>query len=299
MSAILRGDFHDALLATPMRAHIEVPLRSVHAISPLLGALPVRGDLGLYVRRRREREGAPSSGSHPRAQRDGRAGLDARAHLVRHGGHLRRRAAARKVVAFRKADQLLDLNADLALRASDLIAGTAAGEANADASLTKFPIGAVSGFFDDDTIDGDLSGRRPQGPPQGRHARREPRSRAGPHQRNKVRRHHGDGNRPRRFARGRSAGGPSGWLRRRACDERHGVGRRGDADLRPEEADRRRPQRQELPHWDDCSVHSRRGERARRTVKRRHQAPHHVGNERWHDGRRNPSSTAGYSRVPP
>ena len=47
MSAILAGTAREALLVTPVRAHLELPLRSVGDVPALMGSLPVRGNVGL------------------------------------------------------------------------------------------------------------------------------------------------------------------------------------------------------------------------------------------------------------
>ncbi len=152
------GDARDALLSTPVRAHLDVPVRSIASVPALFATLPARGEVGITV----DLEGTARQ-PHLQALMHARNIVDADdptpvpisldTAAIYDGAVLRA-----KLVARQKDRQVMDVVADVAVPVRDAIAGNLSWEASADAHFTKFPIGAVTGFFDENTIDGDLNG---------------------------------------------------------------------------------------------------------------------------------------------
>ena len=158
MKAILAGSPRDALLATPMRAHLEVPIRPVDQIQPFVEMMPVRGKFGFVVdaegnRERPSRSGPRSCADIVAADDPSPVPISFDSAAIYDGDQARF-----KVVALRNTDKVLDVTAGVTVHASDVLAGSVPWEANADVAFAKFPIGAVTGFVDENMMDGDLNG---------------------------------------------------------------------------------------------------------------------------------------------
>jgi translocation and assembly module TamB len=152
------GDLRAALLVTPVRAHIDVPVRSIGAVPALSSMVPARGELGITA----DVEGTARE-PHLQALLHARNIVDENdptpvplsfdTAAFYDGAVLRARFVARQ-----KETQVMDLVADVAVPVNDVLAGALSWEASADARFTKFPVGAVTGFFDENAIDGDMNG---------------------------------------------------------------------------------------------------------------------------------------------
>jgi translocation and assembly module TamB len=148
----------DALLNTFVRTHIEVPTRSIGAVPALMASVPARGKMGLVF----DAEGTARA-PHLQTLVHLRDIVDADDPTPTpisfdvaaiYDGDL----ARAKLVAVRDGKKVLDVTTDATLHANDLLAGTAPWQASADVAFTGFPIGAVTGFFDENSLDGSLDG---------------------------------------------------------------------------------------------------------------------------------------------
>jgi translocation and assembly module TamB len=159
MAALLGGGAREALLATRIKAHAEVPLRPLDDLPPAFDRPPAKGDVGLSL-------DVDGSAREPRVV------LVARARNLRNAEDATPvpvtfdtavtydgKDARAQIVAVRPEGKVLDARADAQVSAHDLLAGGApAWVANADVLFTKFPVGAVSPFAKED-IDGELNGK--------------------------------------------------------------------------------------------------------------------------------------------
>ncbi len=158
MTALLSGASGDALLGTKVRAHVEMPLHSIGAVPALFESMPVRGEVGFSV----DLVGSAKE-PHVRALLHGRDLQDAEDSTpvpisfdaaAIYDGDL----ARAKIVAVHDRAQVLDVVANLAIRASEMERAVIPWDASADVHFTGFPIGSVTAFVDENRLDADLSG---------------------------------------------------------------------------------------------------------------------------------------------
>jgi translocation and assembly module TamB len=156
---LFAGDAQEALLATTATFHAEVPMRSLDSLPPMLGTLPIRGNVAFTLDVKGDAH-SPQITSELKAQHiidsddPTPIPIDVDTKFSYDGKHA--------VVAFtanRPKGQVLDGQADMAIAIADLLDGKSPPpwEANADIKLHEMPIGALADFANQE-IDGNISG---------------------------------------------------------------------------------------------------------------------------------------------
>jgi translocation and assembly module TamB len=156
---LFQGNAQEALLATAGSLHAEVPMRSLDSLPPMLGTLPIRGNVAFILDAKGDAH-APKITGELRAQHiidsddptpipidlDTTVSYDGKRATVALAGN-------------RPQRHVLDANADVEIAVADLLNGTSPPpwEANATVKLHEFPIGALADFANQE-VDGNVSG---------------------------------------------------------------------------------------------------------------------------------------------
>jgi len=145
---------------TPLEARVLVPLRSIDALPPALGQLPLRGevelDAALEGTTRAPKLALTAKGTNLRS-RTATACVPVIA-VDAHVAYAGEKADVR-VVASREQREVLVTDANVKVNLPQVLAGAAlAWEASANVALTRFPLDAVSAFLEQ-PIAGEISGK--------------------------------------------------------------------------------------------------------------------------------------------
>ena len=159
VTSLFNGDAQEALLATAMKVHAEVPLRSIPSLPPMLGTYPIRGSVAVTLDATGDAK-APHIDGEIQARNVVNADdptpipISFDAKLAYDG------AAGRVTIAANRPNgRVMDAKATVNVRVADVLAGTAPlpWNASADVTLTELPVGALAGFANQE-IDGNASG---------------------------------------------------------------------------------------------------------------------------------------------
>jgi translocation and assembly module TamB len=145
---------------TPLDARIIVPLRSIEALPPALGPLPLRGEIELDAvikgTMRAPKLTLDAKGTNLRS-RTAAACVPVVA-ATAHVGYESGKAGVR-VAVLREQREVMVTDADVKVNLAEVLAGSAlAWEASANMALTQFPLDTVSAFLEQ-PIGGDVSGK--------------------------------------------------------------------------------------------------------------------------------------------
>jgi translocation and assembly module TamB len=157
--AIFKGDAAEALLATAVTLHAEVPVRSLETLPPMLGTLPIRGQMGFTL-------DATGNARTPHVVAEVQAkniidGDDPTPIPINFDTKLDYDGndARVTIAGTRPEGRVLDASATMKLRVTDVLdqVSPLPWEANADVKFDKLPIGAIADFVNQE-LDGNLTG---------------------------------------------------------------------------------------------------------------------------------------------
>ncbi len=145
---------------TPLEVRIVVPRRSIEALPPALGPLPLRGEVELdatikgTMRAPTVTVDAKGTNLRSRTAPECVPVVAVTAHVGYEGGK-----AGVRVAALREQREVLITTADVKVNLAEVLAGGAlAWEASGDATLAQFPLDTVSAFLEQ-PIGGEVSGK--------------------------------------------------------------------------------------------------------------------------------------------
>jgi translocation and assembly module TamB len=159
LRSLFEGTAEEALLATAVKVHAQVPLRPLDSLPPMLGTLPIRGSVGFVLDASGDAR-SPHITGELQAQNIIDAddptpipiSFDTKIDYDGSVGHV-------ILAGNRPNKRVLDADATMNVRVADILskADPLPWEASADVKLSELPIGALADFANQE-VDGNVSG---------------------------------------------------------------------------------------------------------------------------------------------